>query len=325
MNSKKTRLDQSPNHHDHNHHSHGHGHHTHFHGVSSSGSRAIAVAFALNLIFCLVEWVGGFYAGSQAVLADALHDFGDSLSLGLLLVLRWYSQKVPTESYSYGYRRLNLVGASLVGLSLVLGSIFILGQSVPKIFNPGTVQAPLMMVLALLGVLVNGAAFWRLRSSSGAGEKMISLHLLEDLWGWVIVMVGAVAISLFSWTWLDPLLSVILAAFILWRTVLQFKDIGRKILLGAQSHFSPSVVESIVQKIPGVIDVHHVHVWELESDFHIVTVHLVLVSPEVSVVVKQQVRDGLERLGPCEITMELEWEGEICLDPVHPLSRSQTK
>ncbi|MEY4617790.1 MAG: hypothetical protein RJB66_2750 [Pseudomonadota bacterium] len=316
----------------HNHtHSHGHAshaphdgahhhgdHHHHHHHAKEGKFSALIIAFLLNFGFCVVEALGGFYASSQAVMADALHDFGDSLSLLLLITLRWMASRPAGEVYSFGYRRLNIIGASIVGLSLMVGCIIILGSSLPLVLNPHPVNGPLMMALAVVGVTVNGFAFYRLRSQGGVGERLVSLHLLEDLWGWVIVFIGAIAIYLYSWYWLDPLLSVFLAFYILWQSFGQMKVIGRLLMLGSSSHFSVSKVSALLGEVEGVKGVHHVHVWELDQGFHIATAHLVVAEGAPISVVKQKSRSLLQSLGPCELTIEIEQEGEICLDPVHP-------
>lgn len=302
--------------HHHHHHVHHHGHH-HDEPADKSYS-ALIVAFCLNFGFCLIEAIGGYYASSQAVMADALHDFGDSLSLLLLISLRWMAAKPAGETYSFGYRRLNLMGASLVGLSLVLGCIVILGHSLPLIRQPQPVNGPLMLGLAVVGVLVNGMAFFRLRSHGGVGERLVSLHLLEDLWGWVIVFIGALAIHFFAWYWLDPLLSVFLAFYILWQSFKQLKSLGRLFLLGAGGDFSLDRVSGAILKVKGVLSVHHLHVWELDRGFHVLTAHVVVANDSDVVVIKQQLRLSLRELGPCEVTLEIETEGEFCLDPVHP-------
>lgn len=303
--------------HDHDHSHHHHHHHHHHHGKDGRFS-ALVVAFLLNFGFCVVEAFGGYYASSQAIMADALHDFGDSLSLLLLIALRWMSSKPAGESYSFGYRRLNLLGASIVGLSLIIGCLVILGSSLPLILQPRVVNSPLMMALAVIGIGVNGIAFYRLRSHGGVGERLVTLHLLEDLWGWVIVFIGAVVIHFLSWYWLDPLLSVFLAFYILWQSFGQMRVIGRLLLLGSSSEFSQAKVTGLLEGIEGVKSSHHVHVWELDQGFHVITAHLVIARGADSAAIKQSSRVRLQDLGPCEVTLELEHEGEVCLDPVHP-------
>ena len=304
-----------PQDHDHSSHACAHVHHK-----SSQSDSALIVAFLLNAGFCVIEGVGGYIASSQAIMADALHDFGDSLSLLLLIGLRFLATKPPKDSFSFGYRRLNIIGAAVVGGSLVLGCLLILGHSLPKLLNPTEVNSSLMLVLSVGGIIVNGIAFYRLRGVDGLGENLVSLHLLEDLWGWVVVFLGALAIHFYSWYWLDPLLSVFLAFFILWRTFTHLQEVGRLFLLGSGEGFSMAKISELLNRVEGVSGFHHVHVWELDSGFHVITAHLVLKADVDDTSIKQQIRSKLLELGRCEVTLEIEREGEACLDPIHPTS-----
>lgn len=302
-------------------HSHYHSHTcAHVHHKGSESNSALIVAFLLNAGFCVIEGVGGYIASSQAIMADALHDFGDSLSLLLLITLRYFATKPAKDIFSFGYRRLNIIGAAVVGGSLVIGCLIILGHSLPKLLNPTVVNSSLMIGLSVGGIIVNGIAFYRLRGVSGLGESLVSLHLLEDLWGWVIVFFGALAIHFYSWYWLDPLLSVFLAFFILWRTFSHLQEVGRLFLLGSGEGFSMAKISEQLNTVEGVSSFHHVHVWELDSGFHIITAHLVLKIEADTATVKQLIRNKLLGLGKCEVTLEIEREGETCLDPVHPTS-----
>ncbi len=308
--------------HSHN-HSHSHSHnHSHSHVDPSSSLSGLISAFVLNAGFCIIEAFGGYYSSSQAIMADALHDFGDSLSLLILIALKWLSVKPSTEKFSYGYRRLNIIGAAIVGVSLVVGSFVILANSFPKLMSPQPVNSPMMMGLAVLGILVNGLAVYRLKAHShhdekNIGEKLVSLHLLEDLWGWVIVLIGAIAIYSFSWYWIDPLLSIFLAFFILWRTYINLAEIGRILLLGANKDFSLERITGILKSVEGVMSCHHIHIWELDFGYHVVTGHIVLKSEASDVKVKEQIRKKIAEVGPSEVTLEIEREGEDCSDPEH--------
>ena len=314
---------QDKHNHDHQHdHDHHHDGHLHSHHNAKESMTALVIAFFLNSGFCVIEAIGGYYASSQAIMADALHDFGDSLSLLLLIALKYLATKPASDSFSFGYRRLNILGAAAVGVSLVVGSLAILGSSLPKLINPNPVNSLLMLILSIGGITVNGFAFYRLRSvnQNSLGENLVSLHLLEDLWGWVIVFFGALAIYFFTWYWLDPLLSIFLAFFILWRTFIHLQQIGRLLLLGSGNDFSVSKITDLLKKVNGVVDFHHIHVWELDTGFHIITAHLVLKRDGDVVLIKQEVRHILQTLGRCEVTLEIEFEGEKCLDPTHPES-----
>ncbi len=201
-------------------HSHGlFGHHHHHHG-SESGN--IATAFWLNFSFTIIEFIGGWLTNSVAIMADAMHDLGDTLAIAFA----WFAAKVAgkeaTPRYSYGYRRWSLLSALINSVILVLGSCWILYEAIPRLWEPQLPHAAGMMALAVLGVLVNGAAVFKLRRGKTQNEQILTWHLLEDVLGWVAVLVGSILIYFTDWAWLDPLLSIGFTCFILinvWRNL----------------------------------------------------------------------------------------------------------
>ena len=162
--------------HDHNHH-HGHGHH-HHHGGN------IRVAFWLNTGFAILELIGGFYTNSVAILSDALHDLGDSLSLGTAWYFERKSKQKRDAIYTYGYQRFSLVWAFINSIILIVGSVLILKEAFGRLFAPEHPDTTGMMIFAVFGILVNGAAMLRLKRGESINEKVISLHFLEDVLGW---------------------------------------------------------------------------------------------------------------------------------------------
>ena len=198
----------------------GHNHHHHSHGSSTEN---IAVAFFLNLAFTIIEFIGGFYTNSLAIMSDALHDLGDSLSLGL----SWYFQKKSTKrankKYSYGYKRFSLLGAVINSIVLVIGSVFIIKEAIPRIINPENADAKGMMWLAVLGIIVNGAAVLKLKKGTSINERVVSLHLLEDVLGWVVVLLASIVMQFWDVPVLDPVLSIAIAGFVLFNVYINFK------------------------------------------------------------------------------------------------------
>ena len=187
--------------------------HNHSHNHSEGN---IKIAFFLNLGFTIVEIIGGLYTNSLAILSDALHDLGDSLSLGLSWYFQRLSKKGSTKKFSYGYKRFSLLGAIINSIVLVVGSIFILSKAIPELFNPEETNAQGMLYLAILGVVVNGAAVFKLRKGKSLNEKVVSLHLLEDVLGWVAVLIGSIVMIYFDLPFVDPLLSILISIFVLY-------------------------------------------------------------------------------------------------------------
>ena len=149
--------------------------HNHSHGNSTGN---IAVAFFLNLAFTIIEFIGGFYTNSLAIMSDALHDLGDSLSLGLSWYFQKKSTKKATKKYSYGYKRFSLLGAIINSIVLVIGSVFIIKEAIPRVINPESADAKGMMWLAVLGIIVNGAAVLKLKKGTVKIIKLLFLLLL---------------------------------------------------------------------------------------------------------------------------------------------------
>ncbi|HCM75764.1 MAG TPA: cation transporter [Cytophagales bacterium] len=291
----------------------GHSHDHHHHHDHSEGN--IKVAFFLNLAFTIIEIVGGLLTNSLAILSDALHDLGDSLSLGL----SWYFQKISkkgrTKSFSFGYKRFSLLGAIINSIILIVGSIIILSEAIPKIFNPQEVHVQGMFYLAILGILVNGAAVLRLRKGDTMNERVVALHLLEDVLGWVAVLIGSVIMMYVDAPFIDPLLSVFISIYVLYNVYKNLKKSMRIILQGIPEEVSIEHIREKLKRIPSITNVHDCHVWSMDGNYNVLTIHLVLdkdypLSEQVAL--KQQVRDILKDESVNHITIEFENQDEHC-------------
>jgi cobalt-zinc-cadmium efflux system protein len=278
------------------------------------------VAFFINLTFAIIELVGGFLTNSVAVISDAIHDFGDSIALGLAWYLEKKSLQPGDQDYSYGYRRLSTLSALFTSGLLVAGSLGVLVFAIPRIFNPEPVHTLGMMGLALLGVVMNGFAAYRISRGSSLNEKALTWHLLEDVLGWVMVLLSGVVIYFTGWLWLDGLLAVILAVWILSRVLRTFRETVQVFLQRTPSDLSVQKVLETCQKVEGVKSVHHPHLWSLDGEKHIFTAHVQVhtsVNLEQISKIKNDLKNALKALGVFEATLEFESENEICLDPDH--------
>ncbi|MDX5419214.1 MAG: cation diffusion facilitator family transporter [Hymenobacteraceae bacterium] len=295
-------------------HSHNHGH-SHSHGHHHHASSNIKVAFFLNLSFTLIELVGGLWINSMAILSDALHDLGDSLSLGLA----WYFEKVAKRSrdakYTFGYKRFSLLGAVINSVILLVGSIVILTEALPRIWNPEPVNAVGMMGFALLGILVNGAAVLRLKGGSSLNERVVRLHLMEDVLGWAAVMVGAVILYFFDWPVIDPLLSLGITCFVLYNVVRNLRESVKILLQGTPANISTEAVKAKLEAMPDIASVHDLHIWTLDGTYNIMSLHAVVpatISPAQTGELKKDIRRSMADMGISHVTIELEVPGEIC-------------
>lgn len=195
-----------------------HNYHTHLtHNHENQGN--IKVAFFLNLSFTIAEIIGGLWTNSVAILSDAVHDLGDSLSLGLAWYFDAFSKKGPDEKYSFGYARFSLLAALINSLVLVGGSVLVLTRSVPRIFNPEPIDAKGMFVFAILGILINGLAVLKLKKGTSLNEKVVSWHLMEDVLGWVVILVASIVLMFVDIPILDPILSVLITIYVLFHVL----------------------------------------------------------------------------------------------------------
>lgn len=292
------------------HHHHGHDH-SHDHGTKN-----IQVAFWLNLGFALLELVGGFYTNSVAILSDALHDLGDSLSLGTSWYFQKKSQQKRDSHFTYGYKRFSLLGAFINCIVLTVGSVFIISESVQRIFNPSQPNAKGMLILAVIGIGVNLVAMLRLKKGQSINERVISLHFLEDVLGWVAVLVGSVVMMFYNVPILDPLLSLGIAAFILFNVYKNMKSVFQIVLQGVPENISEDKIRALVKSFPEVKDSHDIHVWSMDGNYHIVTLHVV-VANDLSVAqqegLKTRIKESLSKLSIRHATVELETEGYDCV------------
>ncbi|HSI89479.1 MAG TPA: cation diffusion facilitator family transporter, partial [Adhaeribacter sp.] len=234
----------------------------------------LALAFWLNTGFALIELIGGFYINSVAVLSDALHDFGDSISLGLA----WYFQRVAGRrrdaSFTFGYKRFSLLGVLVNSGVLLLGSGIVIREAILRLLNPEPASAAGMVVFALFGILVNGLALWRLQKGSSLTEKAVALHFVEDVLGWVAVLIGGVIMLFADVPWLDPALSLGIAVFILYNVVKNIRGGFRILLQGVPAGLNEKEIEDQIAALPGIAAINDLHVWSLDGEYNILTVNI---------------------------------------------------
>ncbi len=292
-------------------HNHSHGHHHHDHGSTKN----IRLAFFLNFFFAIIELVGGLYTNSVAILSDALHDFGDSISLGVAWYLQKFSEKKRDKFYSYGYKRFSLLGALFISVILLVGSIFVIKESVERIMEPQSPNAQGMFILAIIGVIVNGAAVIRLKKGSSINERAVSLHMMEDVLGWIAVLVVSIVMMFVDLPILDPLLSIGISIWILSNVYRNLKDTFHILLQQVPQNVDLGKLEEKIKSIDGVLSLHDIHLWTLDGEENILTLHVVL-SENVNVAreteIKGKVREVCCESGIQHATIEFERSGEAC-------------
>lgn len=289
--------------------------HKRIHHNQNSDVRNIKTAFFLNLSFTIIEIIGGIATNSVAILSDAVHDLGDSMSLGLSWYFQKLSKKPRSNIFTYGYKRFSLLAAIINSLILLVGSIIILIHAVPRLFNPQQPDAKGMIILAVIGVIINGLAVLRLRKGSSLNERVVSLHLMEDVLGWIAVLLGAGIMYFVDVPVIDPILSIAITLYIFFNVFRNIRESLRIILQGSPVKIDLDEVKSTLLSIDNVEGVHDLHIWSVDGEFNVLTIHVIL-KDDFSLTrlnkIKTEIRHSMRMLGLQHCTIEFELYSEDC-------------
>lgn len=287
------------------------GHHHH-------ARKNIGVAFFINLIFTIIELIGGLMTNSLAILSDAIHDLGDCMSLGLAWYLEKLSGRGKDSQFSYGYRRFSIMGASITSSILVIGSGVIIFRAIPRLIEPEVADGLGMIWLAVIGVVFNGLAAYRLMRGSSLNERTVYLHLLEDVLGWVAVFIGALLIYYFDWYIVDPILSIAIAIFVLYNAIRNLLESTNIFLQRIPEEYDLEQIRLELLSTKKVKDIHDLHLWTLDGEYHILTAHVVVDTDtfqwEDTREIKATIKALLRGRGIPHATLEFEMINEECND-----------
>ncbi len=272
--------------------------------------RNIFIAFLLNLSFSVFEFIGGIFTGSVAIISDAVHDIGDAASIGLSYFLEKKSKKQPDEAYTYGYTRYSVIGSVITTLILLFGSAIVIYNAVLRIIKPVAINYDGMIIFALVGVAVNFAAAFFTRDGDSLNQKAVNLHMLEDVLGWVVVLIGAVVMRFSDITIIDPIMSIGVAIFIFINAIRNLKEALGLFLEKTPSNIDINEIKEHILEISGVLGVHHIHIWSMDGQSNFATMHIVTNADHHEI--KEKVRKELSEHGIGHATLELEAEGEHC-------------
>lgn len=269
----------------------------------------ILIAFVLNLAFSIFEFFGGIFTNSVAILSDSIHDMGDALSIGISFFLEKKSKKRPDKKYTYGYIRYSVLGGLITTCILIVGSILVIYSSVKRIINPVEVNYKGMIIFAIVGVVLNFIAAYMTREGDSINQKSVNLHMLEDVLGWIVVLIGAIIMDFTDIKIIDPIMSVGVAVFILINSLKNLKQILDLFLEKAPQNVNIDELKEHLLKIDEVENIHHIHVWSIDGYNNYATMHIVTKSNNIKEV-KEKIREELEEHGICHAILET--EDEIC-------------
>lgn len=270
----------------------------------------ILIAFILNLAFSAFELVGGIFTGSVAIISDSIHDFGDAASIGVSYLLEKKSKREPDEQYTYGYSRYSVIGGFITTLILLTGSIIVIFNALKKVASPEPINYDGMIIFAVIGVIINFIAAYTTREGDSINLKAVNLHMLEDVLGWAVVLVGAIIMRISDWTVIDPLMSIGVALFIIINSIRNLKKVLDLFLEKIPDGISVAEIKECVSQIDGVEDVHHIHIRSIDGRNICATMHIICDSNRCDI--KEKIREKLKEYGINHATLELEDSGEKC-------------
>ena len=270
----------------------------------------ILIAFILNLSFSIFEFIGGIITNSVAITSDSIHDVGDALSIGISYFLERKSKKKPDDEYTFGYVRYSVIGSAITTIILLAGSILVIYNAIKRIINPAVINYDGMIFFAVFGVVINFLAAYFTKEGRSLNQKSVNLHMLEDTFGWIVVLIGAVTMKFTELLILDSILSIIVGLFIFVNALKNFKKILDLFLEKIPKGISILEIKSCILKVKYVYDVHHIHVWSIDGYNNYATMHVI--SSGENKKLKHLVKDEMKELGIIHTTIEFEDVDEKC-------------
>ncbi|WP_312681982.1 cation diffusion facilitator family transporter [Lactococcus taiwanensis] len=269
-------------------------------------SQNVTIVFILNFFFAVLEFIFGFLFNSTAILSDAVHDTGDAVAIGLAWFFQKFSKRAEDRHFSFGYQRFSLLGASLTSVILITGSFIVLFESVPRFFDPQPVKATGMLGLAIFAIVANGFGAWLLARGSSRNESILNLHALEDVLGWLGVLIVSIALHFVDWYWLDPLLSIAIALFILTKAIPKFWGTLRILLESVPEDIDYSRLLIELEQLPEVRAVTQLIIWSIDGEQNAAMIHILIPDDVEFTAAKIAVRQVLESNKVCQSAIELD-------------------
>ncbi|HFI0509174.1 TPA: cation diffusion facilitator family transporter [Streptococcus suis] len=270
-----------------------------------SSSKNTFIAFLLNLSFSIIEFIFGWLFGSSAILADAVHDLGDALAIGSSAIMQTYANKPADKVYPFGYKRWNILAALLTSSILIIGSSLILVENIPNLFHPQPVNQDGMLVLGIIAVIINFLASRIVKNGHSHNESILSLHFLEDILGWLAVILVSIILQLTDWYFLDPLLSLGIAIFILFKALPKAWNNFKILLETSPQGVNLEEVKGVLMALENVHEITQLNVWTMDGYEHCATVTVKLTNPAVADETKAKIRNSLITFGIVQSTIEI--------------------
>lgn len=273
--------------------------------------RNILIAFILNISFSVFELFGGLFTNSVAILSDSIHDLGDAISIGISYFLERKSKKGADSKYTYGYVRYSVLGGVITTTILLVGSTFVIIGAIKRLFNPVEVNYSGMIIFAIFGVTLNLIAAYVTREGASINQKSVNLHMLEDVLGWIVVLLGAIIMNYTDIKVLDSIMSMGVALFIFINSFKNLRQVVDIFLGKTPNDIDVDELRKHLLEIKDVEDIHHIHIWSIDGYRTLATMHIVTKAKNIKKV-KQSIREELKEHNICHAILET--EDEACDD-----------
>ena len=271
-----------------------------------SSKFAVWLAFVLNFSFAIIEFIFGGLFGSSAILADAVHDLGDALAIGFSAFLESISNREEDIHYTLGYKRFSLLGAILTAVILITGSSLVILENISKLIEPQPVDHEGMLWLGVIAIAINLTASLIVRKGQTKNESILSLHFLEDTLGWLAVIVVAIILRYTDWYFLDPLLSLLISAFILSKALPRFWSTLKIFLDAVPEGVDIQQVKSDLEQLDHVTSINQLNLWTMDGLEKNAIVHVCLEHVNHMEVCKEAIRTLLKDCGFQNVTIEVD-------------------
>lgn len=276
----------------------------------------ILIAFILNLSFSIFELFGGIITNSVSILSDSIHDLGDAISIGISYFLEKKSKKGVDLNYTYGYVRYSVLGGFITTVILLVGSILVIISSIKRIINPVSINYQGMILLSIIGVILNGMASYFTKDGDSINQSSVNLHMLEDVLGWIVVLIGSIIMNFTDIKIIDSIMSICVSIFIFISAFKNLINITDLFLEHTPKDIDINKLKKEILNIDEISDVHHIHIWSIDGYNNYATMHIVSKSNNIDEI-KNKVRKVLSNNNICHSVIET--ESKICDDNIcHP-------
>lgn len=296
------------------------GHHYHHHVDPDAGDNRVFWAVAVNLGLTVAQIIGGILSGSLALIADAIHNLSDALALIIAVIARKIARHPADDTMTFGYGRAEIVAALINYTTLIVIGLYLVYEATVRFFEPAGVDGWLVVVIASIALIVDlvTALLTYSLSKQSVNIRAAFLHNVADALGSVAVIVAGTVIILYDWRWIDPLVTLLIAGYILWMSFAEIGAVIRILMLGSPPDLNTQDVLQAVQKTDGVANVHHLHLWQMQEHENALDAHLVIEAGRwqnvdaIKDAVKRTLRD---RFNITHTTIEPECLEHACIEP----------